>query len=31
MELCDFLFSSTLSGTFRTRTNIYDGAIRTDG
>ena len=30
MELCHFLSSSTLSGTFRTLINIYDGAILTD-
>ena len=28
MELCHFFFSSTLSGTFRILTNIYDEAIR---
>ena len=28
MELCDFLFNSTLSGIL---INIYDGAVHTDG
>ena len=28
MELCHFVFSSTLSGTFRILINIYDRAIR---
>ena len=30
IELCHFLFSSTLRGTPRTLINVYDGTIRTD-
>ena len=31
MELCHFVFSSTLSGTFRILINIYDRAIIANG